>query len=152
MSVQSDLRAVADAAFEQVERSKGLAFAIGFAFVVISANKVEETTNPDKTFLELFFQSTSESISVLNETLLFDVREAQRVTRAIFGLITGVRSEHVKVNEGNSLLEVLFNVSTYLDKEDVEFFNSNIATCVAIYQLIRESQKINAPLVSLVDD
>ena len=116
-----------------------------------SANKVEETTNPDKTFLELFFQSTSESISVLNETLLFDVREAQRITRAIFNLVTGVRSQAVKVNEGSSLLEVLFNVSSYLDKEDVDFFNSNIATCVAIYQLIRESQKINAPLVSLVD-
>lgn len=151
MSLQSDIRAVADAALEQGERSKGLAFSIGFALGVISANKVEETTNPDKTFLELFFQSTSESISVLNETLLFDVREAQRVTRAIFGLITGVRSQRVVVNEGSSLLEVLLNVSTYLDKEDVEFFNSNISTCIAIYQLIRESQKIEAPLVSLVD-
>lgn len=141
MSLQSDIRAVADAAFEQGERSKGLAFAIGFALGVISANKVEETTNPDKTFLELFFQSTSESISVLNETLLFDVREAQRVTRAIFSLVTGVRSKSVIVNEGSSLLEVLFSVSSYLDKEDVDFFNSNISTCVAIYQLIRESQK-----------
>lgn len=151
MSLQSDIRAVADAAFEQGERSKGLALSIGFALGVTSANKVEETTNPDKTFLELFFQSTSESISVLNETLLFDVREAQRVTRAIFGLITGVRSQRVVVNEGNSLLEVLFNVSTYLDKEDVEFFNSNIATCVAIYQLIRESQKTDSGLVRQVD-
>lgn len=151
MSLQSDIRAVADAAFEQGERSKGLAFSIGFALGVISANKVEETTNPDKTFLELFFQSTSETISVLNETLLFDVREAQRVTRAIFGLVTGVRSQQVVVNEGSSLLEVLFNVSTYLDKEDVEFFNSNISTCVAIYQLIRESQKPNDGLVRLAD-
>nr|DAK20203.1 MAG TPA: hypothetical protein [Caudoviricetes sp.] len=151
MSLQSDIRAVADAAFEQGERSKGLAFAIGFAFGVTSANKVEETTNPDKTFLELFFQSTSESISVLNETLLFDVREAQRITRAIFNLVTGVRSKAVVVNEGSSLLEVLFNVSSYLDKEDVDFFNSNIVTCVAIYQLIRESQKPDGGLVSLVD-
>lgn len=151
MSLQSDIRAVADAAFEQGERSKGLAFSIGFALGVISANKVEETTNPDKTFLELFFQSTSESISVLNETLLFDVREAQRVTRAIFCLVTGVRSHAVVVNEGSSLLEVLFNVSTYLDKEDVEFFNSNISTCVAIYQLIRESQKIDTGLVRQID-
>ena len=151
MSLQSDIRAVADAAFEQGERSKGLAFSIGFALGVISANKVEETTNPDKTFLELFFQSTSETISVLNETLLFDVREAQRVTRAIFGLVTGVRNQHVAVGEGSSLLEVLFNVSTYLDKEDVEFFNSNISTCVAIYQLIRESQKPNDGLVRLAD-
>ena len=151
MSLQSDIRAVADAAFEQGERSKGLAFSIGFALGVISANKVEETTNPDKTFLELFFQSTSETISVLNETLLFDVREAQRVTRAIFGLVTGVRSHAVVVNEGSSLLEVLFNVSSYLDKEDVEFFNSNISTCVAIYQLIRESQKPNDGLVRLAD-
>lgn len=151
MSLQSDIRAVADAAFEQGERSKGLAFSIGFALGVISANKVEETTNPDKTFLELFFQSTSETISVLNETLLFDVREAQRVTRAIFGLVTGVRSQHVIVGEGSSLLEVLFNVSSYLDKEDVEFFNSNISTCVAIYQLIRESQKPNDGLVRAID-
>lgn len=151
MSLQSDIRAVADAAFEQGERSKGLAFSIGFALGVISANKVEETTNPDKTFLELFFQSTSETISVLNETLLFDVREAQRVTRAIFGLVTGVCSHAVVVNEGSSLLEVLFNVSTYLDKEDVEFFNNNISTCVAIYQLIRESQKTNDGLVRPAD-
>lgn len=151
MSLQSDIRAVADAAFEQGERSKGLAFSIGFSLGVISANKVEETTNPDKTFLGLFFQSTSETISVLNETLLFDVREAQRVTRAIFGLVTGVRSHAVVVSEGSSLLEVLFNVSSYLDKEDVEFFNSNISTCVAIYQLIRESQKPNDGLVRLAD-
>lgn len=151
MSLQSDIRAVADAAFEQGERSKGLAFSIGFALGVISANKVEETTNPDKTFLELFFQSTSETISVLNETLLFDVREAQRVTRAIFCLVTAVRSQHVVVGEGSSLLEVLFNVSSYLDKEDLEFFNNNVSTCVAIYQLIRESQKPNDGLVRLAD-
>ena len=66
-------------------------------------------------------------------------------------MITGVRSQRVVVNEGNSLLEVLFNVSTYLDKEDVEFFNSNISTCVAIYQLIRESQKTDSGLVRQID-
>ena len=82
---------------------------------------------------------------------MFDVREAQRVTRAIFNLVTGVRNQRIVVNEGSSLLEVLFNVSSYLDKEDVDFFNSNIATCVAIYQLIRESQKIDTGLVRQID-
>ena len=110
MSIQSDIRAVANEKFDEESRSISIAIALGLFLGVRAANTTElvKGISSDKSFLDSHFVNTGNVISSINELVLFDVREAQNITREVFNLIFKLKSEPVVITKGTSLSESLF--------------------------------------------
>lgn len=125
MSIQENVRQLAQEIFPGEGRSKGLAFALGLFYGVTAANYVKaESSNAQEVYEQKVADLYIPDISEINSTVVFDVRLAVHVFQhAFLGLYeTRVNPFSVK-KAANSLTEAVVDFSNYFTSEENEVFN-----------------------------
>lgn len=149
MSIQAQIRNIADHSFVEGNRSKGIALAIGLYLGIAAANSSNVGGDAADVFLQNHYTTTTEAIANLNETILFDVRDAQRITKAVFMMISAVKNNPVGltlVAPECSLADSLFNLGSYLTEDDYTLFKSNTEPVIAIYNTLVAGEQQNEPV------
>lgn len=125
MSIQQDVRQLAQEIFPGEGRSKGLAFALGLSYGVTAANYVKaESNNAEEVYEQKVKDLYIPDISEINSSIVFDVRLAVQVFQHTFlGLYeTRVNPFSIK-KEANSLTGAVVDFSKYFTAEENEIFN-----------------------------
>ena len=111
MSLYSDIRSLADTNFQQESRMQGVAFAVALALAVKYINTVDGNDKAENTYLQYVYKPASETISLINENVLTDIRYCVDLTKKLFIMMYNVKYQPISINDsGSSLLSVLFDV------------------------------------------
>lgn len=125
MSIQENVRQLAQEIFPGEGRSKGLAFALGLFYGITAANYVKaESTNAQEVYEQKAAELYVPDISEINSSVVFDVRLAVHVFQHTFlGLYETRYSPFSIKSSANSLTEAVVDFSKYFTSEENEVFN-----------------------------
>ncbi len=125
MSIQQNVRQLAQEIFPGEGRSKGLAFALGLFYGVTAANYVKaESTNAQEVYEQKVKDLYVPDISEINSSVVFDVRLAVNVFQHTFLGLYETRINPFSIKNGaNSLTEAVVDFSKYFTAEETEVFN-----------------------------
>lgn len=125
MSIQENVRQLAQEIFPGEGRSKGLAFALGLFYGITAANYVKaESTNAQEVYEQKAAELYVPDISEINSSVVFDVRLAVHVFQHTFlGLYETRYSPFSIKSSANSLTEAVVDFSKYFTAEENEVFN-----------------------------
>lgn len=127
MSIQENVRQLAQEIFPGEGRSKGLAFALGLFYGITAANYVKaESTNAQEVYEQKAADLYVPDISEINSSVVFDVRLAVHVFQHTFlGLYETRYSPFSIKSSANSLTEAVVDFSKYFTAEENEVFNQH---------------------------
>ena len=127
MSIQENVRQLAQEIFPGEGRSKGLAFALGLFYGITAANYVKaESTNAQEVYEQKAADLYIPDISEINSSVVFDVRLAVHVFQHTFlGLYETRYSPFSIKSSANSLTEAVVDFSKYFTAEENEVFNQH---------------------------
>lgn len=127
MSIQENVRQLAQEIFPGEGRSKGLAFALGLFYGITAANYVKaESTNAQEVYEQKAAELYVPDISEINSSVVFDVRLAVHVFQHTFlGLYETRYSPFSIKSSANSLTEAVVDFSKYFTAEENEVFNQH---------------------------
>jgi hypothetical protein len=139
MSLYSDIRALADSNFQQENRLQGVAFAVALALAVKYINTVDGNDTVENTYLQYVYKPASETISLINENVLTDIRYCMDLTKKLFVMMYNVKYRPISVSDnGSSLSAVLFDVESYFPADTLEFFKQNKTGIVNIFNRLNQ--------------
>lgn len=139
MSLYSDIRALADSNFQQESRMQGVAFAVALALAVKYINTVDGNDKAEDTYLQYVYKPASETISLINENVLTDIRYCMDLTKKLFVMMYNVKYKPISVSDtGSSLSAVLFDVESYFPADTLEFFKQNKTGIVSIFNRLNQ--------------
>lgn len=140
MSIQQNVRQLAQEIFPGEGRSKGLAFALGLFYGVTAANYVKaESTNAQEVYEQKVKDLYVPDISEINSSVVFDVRLAVNVFQhAFLGLYETRINPFVIKSGANSLTEAVVDFSKYFTAEETEVFNLNRAPILNMCSKLNE--------------
>ena len=127
MSIQENVRQLAQEIFPGEGRSKGLAFALGLFYGITAANYVKaDSTNAQEVYEQKAADLYVPDISEINSSVVFDVRLAVHVFQHTFlGLYETLYSPFSIKSSANSLTEAVVDFSKYFTAEENEVFNQH---------------------------
>ena len=139
MSLYSDIRSLADTNFQQESRMQGVAFAVALALAVKYINTVDGNDTAENTYLQYVYKPASETISLINENVLTDIRYCVDLTKKLFVMMYNVKYQPISINDnGSSLLSVLFDAESYFPTDTLEFFKQNKTGIINIFNRLNQ--------------
>lgn len=140
MSIQENVRQLAQEIFPGEGRSKGLAFALGLFYGITAANYVKaDSTNAQEVYEQKAADLYVPDISEINSSVVFDVRLAVHVFQHTFlGLYETRYSPFSIKSSANSLTEAVVDFSKYFTAEENEVFNQHRESILKMYAKLSE--------------
>lgn len=141
MSLQSELRAVADQDLDTEIRSSVLAIGIGLFLGIRAANRFTELGEKTvkQNYMENEYTGIMDTLSTLNESLLFAVSTAETVARSTYQLIGDIRFGKITPNfQAGDFFSSVLNTKSYMTQEEIELASQHMGVLTRIYRVMDE--------------
>ncbi len=139
MSLNAEIRTLADSHFQTESRSKGIAFGLALTLGIKVANEAQlvEGTTPQQQYIQNGMGQVAEAISTINEMVLLDIRFATILAKQIYLMIISIRTSPIQLDpKNNNIFGALFDTEGFLNEEEIQFYETHRAGIFAIYNVM----------------